>query len=259
MDRIYQHYRSEEQPFIDLVLGWMQQVENAYAPYLTPFLTPREAMIARQLVATNDDLQIGLDGGYPQAERQRAVIYPLYYQLLDDDFDLAVLNVNYPTKFGELSHGRILGTLMSTGLERDRIGDIITDGSRWHLIVDETMVDYLKQQVNKIANVGVHLQVIDPNEILESSETWQDDRIVVSSLRLDTLLSNVYHFSRQRAKEAVYAGQVKVNFVQVDRPDIFIGVNDIVSLRKYGRFWINEVEGITRKDNYRIHVSILER
>src|SRR5699024_12066364 len=153
------------------------------------------------------------------------------------------------------THGRILGTLISTGIERERIGDIITDGPNWHALVDASISDYLKTQVTKIANVGVQLEELSFDDILTSKEQWEVKHVISSSLRLDTLLSKVYNFSRQRAKNSVSQGDVKVNFVPMERPDVEIGINDIISLRKFGRFWINDIEGMTKKDNYRLNVK----
>lgn len=254
---IYQHYRPEEKNFIDMVFGWMQQVDSTYAPYISVFLTPREQLIVKQIVQASDEIQFSFNGGYEGAERQQAVIYPPYYEENEDDFNIVALNIKFPMKFGELTHGRILGTFLSSGIDRGRIGDIITDGEQWHAVVDSSISDFLIEQVTKIANVGVQLEVIPMNDLLISEEQWQEQLVIASSLRLDTLLSKVYNFSRQRAKTSVSSGLVKVNFVPMERPDVEIGVNDIVSLRKFGRFWINNIEGTTKKDNYRLNVRVL--
>ncbi|MBD3948688.1 RNA-binding protein [Tuanshanicoccus lijuaniae] len=254
---VYQHYGKEEKNFIDQVFGWMQQVENRYVPYLSGFLTPREAMITEQLVATNDDLAVYFDGGYEGAERQRALIIPPYYEPTVADYNLCLLEVKFPVKFGEITHGRILGTLLSTGIDRQRIGDIITDGTYWHLIIDETISEFIKTNVNKIGNVGVHLENINHESLLTSNENWDVITVISSSMRLDALLSKVYNISRQRAKDAVAAGYVKMNFAEMDRGDIEVKLNDIVSLRKYGRFWVKSVDGVTKKDNYRLTVHVL--
>lgn len=256
-DDIYQHYRPEEQPFIDKVFGWIDQVDLTYAPYTTVFLTPREKMIVEQLVASRDEISVIFKGGYEGAERKQACMYPQYYEPNDEDFTIVLFNIKYPEKFGNLTHGRILGTFISTGIERERIGDIITDGTNWHALVDASISDYLKTQVTKIANVGVQLEELSFDDILTSQEQWEVKHVISSSLRLDTLLSKVYNFSRQRAKNSVSQGDVKVNFVPMERPDVEIGINDIISLRKFGRFWINDIEGMTKKDNYRLNVNVL--
>ncbi|MFK8242300.1 MULTISPECIES: YlmH/Sll1252 family protein [unclassified Facklamia] len=256
---IYQHYGKEEKSFIDQVFGWMQQVENRYVPYLSGFLTPREAMITEQLVATNDDLSVSFNGGYENAERKRALIVPSYYEPSFADYNLCLLEVKFPVKFAEITHGRILGTVLSTGIDRQRIGDIMTDGTYWQLILDDTISEFIKTNVTKIGNVGVHLENIEIDSLLTSNEQWEITTIISSSMRLDALLSKVYNISRQRAKEAVAAGYVKMNFAEMSRGDIEVKLNDIVSLRKYGRFWVKSVDGVTKKDNYRLTVHVLSK
>ena len=81
--------------------------------------------------------------------------------------------------------------------------------------------------------------------------------MISSSLRLDAMLSNVYNFSRQRAKDQINEGNVKMNFMAMTRSDAEVKINDIVSLRKYGRFWIQSIDGVTKKDNYRLTVNVL--
>lgn len=257
-EEVYQHYRKEEQPFIDQVYGWMQQVENRYSPYLSVFLTPRQAMIVEQLIGDSETILLQLFGGYEGAERKRALLYPAYYEPNHDDYETFALQIIFPAKFANISHGKILGTLIGAGIDRERIGDIITDGDSWHVIVDFGVKEYFKQNVTKIGNVGVRLEDLDFADLLESSETWETRTVIASSLRLDTLLAKVYNFSRQRAKDSVSSGMVKVNFMEMDRSDVTIGENDIVSLRKSGRFWIESIDGTTKKDNYRLTVNVLQ-
>ncbi|MCW6674495.1 YlmH/Sll1252 family protein [Aerococcaceae bacterium NML180378] len=257
MNEVYQHYRKEEKEFINQVYHWLNEVENYYTPYLSHFLTPREALIVQQIVGKRDEVRLAFHGGREGAERQRALLYPSYYEVQADDYALTVLNIKFPTKFGELSHGRILGTLLSTGIDRNRIGDIITDGARWQVMVDRAIHEFLIQQVTKIANVGVHLEMIADEDVLTPLEEWDTQTLIASSLRLDTLIAKVYNFSRQRAKDVLAANLVKVNFVETLQPDFEVGVQDIVSVRKKGRFWVEEIEGTTKKDNYRLKVNII--
>ena len=54
MERIMQHFRKDEQPFIETVVGWIREVENTYAPKLTDFLDPRERYIVESLTNGHD-------------------------------------------------------------------------------------------------------------------------------------------------------------------------------------------------------------
>ncbi|MYL58698.1 RNA-binding protein, partial [Virgibacillus halodenitrificans] len=39
---LYQHFRKEEQPFIDQVMSWKEDVEQKFEHKITDFLDPRE-------------------------------------------------------------------------------------------------------------------------------------------------------------------------------------------------------------------------
>lgn len=254
---LYQHYRPEETPFIDGVFDWVRQVDSQYTPYLTTFLTPREAMILEQITSRYDFIQLQLEGGYPGAERKRGLIYPNYYQIQAGDHDLSLVAIHYPAKFANLSHGQILGALTGVGVDRQYIGDIITDGQDWQCFLDSKLVDYFASQVKQVGKIRVSLEEIPRSAVLACQEEWESLDLVASSLRLDTLISKVYNFSRQRAKDAIARDFVKINFVPVQRPDTLVAVYDIVSVRKKGRFKVESIEGKTRKDNYRLRVHVL--
>lgn len=256
---VYQHYRAEEREFIDRAFHWVNEVEQRYSPVLSPFLTPREALIVSQIVGSSDEVRVTFYGGLDNAERGRALLYPVYYEPSIDDYDIQTLRIRFPMKFGELSHGKVLGTLLSTGVDRNRIGDIITDGVEWHVVVDKVLSDFIQRHVMKISNVGVRLEPILPEELLKPIEEWDTQVVIASSLRLDTLIAKIYNLSRQRAKDAVSAGLVKVNFVEMQRPDFEVGVQDIVSVRRKGRFWIEVIEGTTKKDNFKLKVSVIQK
>lgn len=144
IENVYQHFRKEEQPFIDTVIGWIRSVEDQYTPYLTNFLDPRQLHIVKTIVGKNNEITIHSFGGYEAAERVRAFICPAYFTPTQDDFEISISEIRYPTKFATLSHGKVLGTLLSTGLKRDYFGDIVSDGVRWQVFVEKTTINYVE-------------------------------------------------------------------------------------------------------------------
>ena len=101
---IYQHFRPEEREFIDQVLGWKEYVEQTYAPKLTDFLDPREQQIIQTLIGNTQEVKVSLFGGTPGAERQRALVYPDYYEPEHDDFQLTLFELAYAKKFVTIEH-----------------------------------------------------------------------------------------------------------------------------------------------------------
>ena len=256
-ESLYQHYRKEEREFIENVERWLIQAERQYSAVVTPFLTPREYLITEQLVNRQDDLHLRGFGGIESAERVRVCIAPSYYQMELADFDCACYEIKFPVKFATITHGAILGSLLGSGIERNRIGDILTDGVRWQVVLDQQIASYVVQQVDKIGSVSVRFVAIEPEALVTPYIEWDEKTIITPSLRLDTLLAKVYNFSRQRAKEMVLAGHVKVNYAEIERPDFELEINDFISVRRYGRFQILQLEGNTRKDNLRLAIKVL--
>ncbi len=258
IENVYQHFRKEERPFIDALSDWIHEVENQYTPYLTVFLDPRQMYIAESLVGKGD-LKLHMFGGYEAAERKRVFICPDYYVPTQDDFTIEICEIRYPSKFAKLSHGKILGTLMSVGIKREYFGDIIFDGERWQFFVDSGMKNYIESQIEKIGNVSVRIEDRSYTELITPIDDWTLVHDTVSSLRLDVIVSSLFNISRQRAKQLVEAGKVKLNWAEQLRPDFELGLLDIVSVRGFGRIQIKEIEGKTKKDKWRILFGILSK
>lgn len=256
---VYQHFRKDEHPFVDLIEDWVEQVDRYYAPVLTNFLDPRQQFILESIVGQyQDDYAFMFFGGYEKAERKRALIYPIYYVPSQEDFDVTYCEITYPTKFATLTHGKILGTLMSVGLGREYFGDIITNETgAWHFICDKAKWSFVMTQVDKIANFPVKLTEISVDDLIQAEEEWEERSITASSMRVDTVISESLAISRQRAKQLIESKKVKLNWTEITRPDSVLEPLDIISIRGFGRIQVKAVDGMTKKQKYRIIIGIM--
>jgi RNA-binding protein YlmH len=257
MQEVYQHFRKEEQPFIDSAQSWITQAEETYTPYLTDFLDPRQQYILEMLIGKKGEIHVQFYGGYEAAERKRAIICPEYFSPTQSDFEMELTEVVYPSKFASLTHGKILGTLIGTGMKRELFGDILSDGTRWQFLLASNIASYVHSQVTKIGKVSVRLESRTYTDLLTPIDDWTIVHDTVSSLRLDTVIAAIYNISRQRAKELVTGGKVKLNWAVFERPDFELGLLDIVSIRGYGRIQIKAIEGKSKKDKWRVEFGVL--
>ena len=256
---IYQHFRPSERSTIDAASGWMETVESQYAPFLTDFLDPRQIYILETLLRQNGELSFQFEGGYVAAERKRCLIFPDYFTPTEADFSFELYEIVYPVKFAKLSHGKVLGTLMSAGVKREYFGDIMTDGTRWQVFIASEIANFVTSQIDKIGRVGVRLEKRDYTETIIPTDTWEIEHLTVSSLRLDAIISEVYAISRQRSKELVEAGKVKINWTENLRPDFVLDLLDIISIRGFGRIQLQAIEGKTKKEKYRLQLGVLRK
>ena len=256
---VYQHFRKDEHPFIDIVGNWIEQVEMQYAPVITEFLNPREMFILQSIVGKRDGVLLSFFGGYDNSERKCAILYPSYYEPSEADYDILVFQINYPIKFGNLTHGKILGTLMSTGIKREFIGDIITDNERWQFFIKRSVANYVVQQIDKIGSFGVKFEEIKWQDILTPTDEWAEESVTISSLRIDNIISTVYNVSRQRAKLMIESKKAKVNWTEVEKVDFPVDYLDIISVRGLGRIQLMETLGNTRKEKLRLKIRVLRK
>ncbi|MDN7226029.1 RNA-binding protein [Planococcus sp. N064] len=258
MESLFQHFRKDEQPFIEQVTGWMIDVEDRYTPKLTDFLDPRQRFIVTSVVGSSD-IQVAASGLFEDAERQRVLLYPSYYEPQKEDFQITVFDLNYPTKFVTLQHPDILGSMMSIGLDRSKFGDIRIDGQQIQIAVADEVSSYLQANFTTAAKVKVHLEEAGSEEsFIKVAEDWTEESHTVSSLRLDTVISSVYNISRQKASALINGGKVKVNWTVQEQPSFELNESDMVSSRGYGRVKMMEIEGRTKKDKIRLLVGRLE-
>ena len=258
MDNISQHFRKEEQVFAEKCLDQVRNVEQRFVPALTSFLNPRERFILKSVAGSQTDIQLAFCGGYEGAERQRALIFPSYFIPEETDFEIILYEVDYPIKFHSLTHGHILGTLLGNGLSREVIGDILTDGTRWQFYIEKQLASYLPVQIEKMGKSPVKLRELPFIDQIQPIDEWQEEQKIVSSLRLDTVLSSVYPMSRQKAKEWIETGNVKINWTDETNPSVSLVENDVVSVRQKGRFQLMEQSGITKKEKKILIVRVLK-
>lgn len=258
MESIIQHFRKDEQPFIETVIGWTREVEDTYSPKLTGFLDPRQIFILSSIIKSSG-LQFGVNGAFLEPERQRALIYPDYYEPEADDFQVTVFTVKYPVKFMTLAHKDILGSLMALGIDRSKFGDIRLEEEVVQFTVAKEMKDYLIANLTSIGKSKVRVEELSSTDaLIVMSETWKEELHTISSLRLDSLVASLVNCPRQKAVTLIQNDKVKVNHVVRNQQSFEVNESDILSIRGSGRFKIISIEGRTRKDKIRLIVGRLE-
>lgn len=260
MEHLIQHFRKDEQPFIEQAMGWQREVEDRYAPKLTDFLDPRQRFIVESIIKQSGDLNVLTEGLFEEAERKRMLIAPSYFEPTKEDFQISVYTINYPSKFVQLRHPDVLGALLSIGLDRSKFGDIRLDENTVQFALVEEISDYVRANLTGIGKVKVHVEEVSrTTQYILNEEQWGESSHTVSSMRLDVVLATVANISRQKSQSLIGAGKVKVNWTVREAVAFELQEGDIISARGFGRVKIIMTEGRTKKDKIRIQVGRLEQ
>ena len=117
---------------------------------VTQFLTPVEQKLLQKIVAYNyKEVSLEFFGGYDGSERAKAKI--IKFSNYDIPYEVSCLSAKFNTKFNNLTHRDVVGSIHSLGINFDRIGDIIIQDENIIIFADNSLKDYL------IANLTLSL------------------------------------------------------------------------------------------------------
>ncbi len=248
---IYQHFRKEEKEEIDLFLNKCEIAERNYQHVLTDFLDPREQYILQTIVGGFDELNVHYFGGDDKLERKRAIIAPDYFVPTEEDYEIVLIELTYPSKFVKLTHRNVLGTIMSLGIDRNQLGDIIVN-DRIQFVLTKRFESYIMMELTKIKGAGIKLSSIPFGNMIQSSENWITHDITVSAMRLDVIIKHITNTSRTISKKLIEGKRVKVNHREIESVDFTVEENDLLSIKGYGRALIIANNGESKKGKIRI-------
>ena len=193
-----------------------------------------------------------LYGGYEEAERKVAIIYPEKYdeKMLEKNYSkiLKIVRIELPQEeHGKYSHRNYLGGIIKLGLKREKVGDIVVSQEGADIITLEDFADILRGQLpslTRFENSKVNIEEI--SNLKQREVKVEEVKIIVPSMRLDNFVSDLARTSRSKAVQIINQERVFINGQNETKPSKQIKINDIITIRGKGRFIIKEFEGTTR-------------
>ena len=123
------------------------------------------------------------------------------------------------------------------GIKREKIGDIVVFDEGSNIIVLNEIIDFVKINISSLTRFSksyINIKRID--ELYEKEVKTEELQIIISSLRLDNIVSELMKTSRTKAKEIVNSGRVFVNFENIIKDSKTLKEEDILTIRGKGRF-----------------------
>lgn len=216
------------------------------APCFLGFLDQREQMEAQSILcALVADEQISFFGGYPDAERTVLCVSPSYYCVEETEYPLHIVAFLY-RKQKKLTHRDVLGTLMSLGIRRDAVGDILCGDGVSVVFLRGEIAAYVCEQIDRIGGEGVAV-VADYDGELPITVEYESIRETVASPRLDSVVKALIRTSREQAAEWIRIGAVSVNHQPTESVSKSVSEGDVLSVRGHGRYLIDQIGPVTKK------------
>ena len=249
--------RAENREALARIIDRAEQAIRTWEPVATDFLSPPELAEAQATFTPLTDIHTVASGGYPQAERQRLLIARSEIPLEGQPVPLVALSIAGNFLFDTASHRDFLGSLLGTGIVREKVGDIIVLGERGaQAIVVPELADFLTTSLVQVRSVPVKTQSIDISELRVREPRRKEITTVEASMRLDAVASAGFGMSRSKMVDLITAGDVRVNWQPVTQSSHSLQTGDLVAIRGKGRLEIGDV-AVTKKQRYRVQLTRL--
>lgn len=242
----------EEKQFCSRLEDLVDRVEKRYQEEVTDFLTPALQRVAKEFLQERRIHNYFFTGGYSEAERKRLVLYPEYNEADEEAADIVLIRLEGNFKFVQVNHRDFLGALMSLGIKREKFGDLLADNQGCYLFAAKEVVPYIQQNCPRVKHVPVEAQIINHNEWEPPKQEVKELHIMVSSLRIDTILAHGFGFSRTKAIEMIQSGRVQVNYLEVKDNDFICREQDLISCRGKGKLKVVQFDGETKKGKEKV-------
>jgi len=189
------------------------------------------------------------------------VIYPDKFNSIVVEKNLSnivqIIRIELPEDLkGKYTHRDYLGAVIKLGVKREKVGDIIVDNNGADIIVDKDISKFLLENLGILTRFSKSEITVQNIEDLRPVEIRKEEiDIIVSSLRLDNVISELARCSRNKALDIINTERVFVNFDCETKKTKQIKPGDMVTVRGKGRFFVKETVGQTRSGRTIIKVE----
>ena len=220
-------------------------------PRFTSFLTEEEQALVENVGVY--DYNTAYFGGYDDAKRRMFGAFPEWQEVDFSEYPIKI--INFVKKYSkELTHRDYLGTILSLGIERNKIGDILVDEKGAYVFVSESVADVV-MGIEKISNCGIKTQEVKLQDIKIPEQEYDDMFLIVASFRLDAFVAAITKLSRNQALLLIRGGKVSLNHRVLEDGSKGINSGDILSIRGYGRYIFFAEGGRTGSGRLHVHIK----
>lgn len=195
-------------------------------------------------------------GGYQEAERIMVRFGSLEELGYEQEYPIILLRIRpQHEKFADkLTHRDYLGSLMSLGIERSLIGDILVMDQEVYVFVKDTIGPFLMQEWLKVKHTFIRLEEIPLREF-DYQPRFEEMKGFCPSFRADVLVGFFCKLSRKDSSELIKGQKVFVNGCLVTSSAKLLKEGDILSVRGYGKAIFSEIRGQSKKGRFGISMK----
>lgn len=205
--------------------------------------------------ANGEGCRCVLFGGKDGCERKIACFYTLDAPE-EEEFPLVcILAKPRSSRFSSaIAHRDVLGSLMSLGLEREFIGDIIIREEGAYFFCIDKQAQLIEESLTQIGSTDVDCAEAPAPE--GDVRTTRDIVVQVASPRADAVIAHLFHIPRGDMASLINRGLVLVDDAPLTKAEKPLAEGNVISVRGHGRARIGGIQSISKKGKINLAVKL---
>ncbi|MGL5089122.1 MAG: YlmH/Sll1252 family protein [Fusobacteriaceae bacterium] len=227
-------------------------LEIEYPVYGNCFLTPQIWLKLTNL-CESINLSVLKYGLTSTSEKQLVVFTPKNFDSNLLESPITLFKIDASNKFKELQHKDFLGSIMSLGLKRETLGDILVKDNIGFCIALTSTYNIIKTSLQQINTIPIKILDISPNEIPEPQ--FKDFSETITSFRLDSIISSISNFSRNISVNLIESGDVMIDYAVEKSKSKTVEIGSVLTIRKKGKFILHKNLGENKKGKFKVLIK----
>mmetsp|Transcript_33094 Transcript_33094/g.93663 ORF Transcript_33094/g.93663 Transcript_33094/m.93663 type:complete len:260 (-) Transcript_33094:438-1217(-) len=156
--------------------------------------------------------------------------------------------------FDPATHRDFLGSILGTGIVREKVGDIIVTGEQGaQFLTAKEMVSHFETSLVQVRSVNVQTSLMSIADLKVAAPRVQEIKSVEASMRLDAISSAGFRMSRSKMVDMIKGGDVRVNWESGSKASDAVKAGDIISCNGKGRLEVQSVSQ-TKKGKFAVEM-----
>ena len=185
-----------------------------------------------------------------QAER-RMISFNNIYGI---SFPYKVIKVTNKSKFSNITHKDYLGALLSLGIKREKIGDLLVKEDVCYFPVCEEIEQFIIENLSSIGKSPCKVEVIS-NEFEIPNFEFKEIVILVQTLRVDSIVAKLSNVSRGKAQNMIDEGKVLIDYNRINNKSAIIEKGSRITIRGQGKFILKDVVGNSKSGKFKVLIK----
>lgn len=154
-----------------------------------------------------------------------------------------------------LTHQMLLGSFFSLQLDSKILGDFLKFQDRYYMYIDAKYKDYILENFRQVGRNSITLKEVHFHDLENYTQAFEDITILVTSYRLDSIVSRITNYSRSKVKELFHDEWIRYLDEIMYTGSISVKEGDIFSIKKFGKYQIGKRNGKTKSNKYILEIK----